>query len=148
MQTTRVFRLLVRLTAGVDMGVGWDKLSPPLKLATLKGIRMQRREKNLYDTGTAQTNGQPIPGPPNPHNLVARSADGSYNDLEQPAMGMAGARFRRNVPIARTYPDPEPAMLTPTSRPVSLALLTRHAFQPARTLTVLAAAWLQITIRD
>jgi hypothetical protein len=36
---------------------------------------------------------------------VRRSADGSHNDLANPAMGMAGTRFGRNVPVDRTRPD-------------------------------------------
>jgi hypothetical protein len=34
--------------------------------------------------------------------LTARTADGTYNDLGSPAMGSAGSRFGRNVPLDRT----------------------------------------------
>ena len=63
-------------------------------------------------------------------------------------MGSASTRFGRNVPISETYPDPEPAILTPNPRTVSLELLTRDTFVPATTLNLLAAAWLQFMIRD
>ncbi len=39
-------------------------------------------------------------------------------------------------------------MLSPNPRSVSIELMTRTAFQPATTLNVLAAAWLQFMIRD
>ena len=63
-------------------------------------------------------------------------------------MGMAGSRFGRNVPIEYTYPEPEPAILSPNPRTVSLELLTRHQFQPATTVNMLAAAWVQFMVRD
>ena len=34
-----------------------------------------------------------------------RTVDGSWNDLANPTMGMAGTRFGRNVPIEHTWPD-------------------------------------------
>ena len=63
-------------------------------------------------------------------------------------MGSAGTRFGRNVPLRYAYPEPEPAILEPNPRMVSRELLTRERFQPATTLNVLAAAWLQFMIRD
>src|SRR6266487_7034249 len=80
--------------------------------------------------------------------LTSRTADGTHNDLQNPAMGMAGSRFGRNVPIKYTYPEPEPAILTPNPRTVSLELLTREKFQPAKTVNMLAAAWVQFMVRD
>jgi hypothetical protein len=63
-------------------------------------------------------------------------------------MGAAGSRFGRNVPLEYTYPEPEPAIMSPNPRTVSRVLLTRHEFAPATTLNVLAAAWLQFMIHD
>ena len=47
----------------------------------------------------------------------SRTADGSYNDLGQPAMGMIGARFGRNIPIERTFPEELPGLLEPEPTP-------------------------------
>ena len=80
--------------------------------------------------------------------LTARTLDGSYNDHSDPAMGAVGARFGRSVPVARTRPEPEPAILTPNPRTVSRELLTRESFIPATTLNVLAGAWLQFEVHD
>ena len=137
------------LVERVDHAVGWDKLPPAVGLAALSGIRSKLRAENLYDTNTAAPTVQtPVPVAQGERHLVARTADGTFNDLSQPAMGAAGARFGRNFPISYGYPEPEPAILEPSPRTVSLELMTRHTFAPATTLNVLAAAWLQFMIRD
>ncbi|HEX8071139.1 MAG TPA: peroxidase family protein [Pyrinomonadaceae bacterium] len=132
----------------VDHSVGWDKLPPALGLLVLVGIRNTLRAKNLYDTAAAPSVPLPEVVPQDQHHLTARTADGTYNDLSQPRMGAAGTRFGRNAPIEYTFPEPEPAILSPNPRTVSLELLTRHTFAPAETLNVLAASWLQFMIRD
>jgi hypothetical protein len=63
-------------------------------------------------------------------------------------MGSVGCRFGRNVPLELTYPEPELRLMTPNPRDVSRELLTREEFQPATTLNVLAAAWLQFEVHD
>jgi hypothetical protein len=79
--------------------------------------------------------------------LTARTADGTYNDLDSPRMGSAGTRFGRNVPIDRTRPDHE-RLMQPNPRTVSRELLTRERFLPADSLNLLAAAWIQFMLRD
>ena len=68
---------------------------------------------NLYDTNPGLPEPPASPPPYNLKYLTTRTADGSYNDLNDPRMGMAGQRFGRNVPISYTYPEPEPAILDP-----------------------------------
>jgi hypothetical protein len=139
-------RLFVNLATAIDHRYGWHRLPTPIGLVLLVGIRKRLREQNLFDTTSPMQ--APGAGPAeSPHDRTARSADGSFNDLAQPAMGRAGARFGRNVPIARTHPDRD-RMLRPNPRTVSRELLTREEFIPATTLNVLAAAWLQFMIRD
>ena len=143
-------RWFTGLTEAVDRAVGWDKLPLPLALATLAGIRMRMRERNLYDTATSTYQhgvDEQLP-PPNPRHVVARTDDGTYNDLNDPTMGAAQTRFGRNVPVTDTYPEPEPAILLPNPRTVSNELLARDTFQPATTLNLLAAAWLQFMVHD
>jgi hypothetical protein len=139
-------RILARLSEWIDRRIGWDRLPVPLALLVILGIREKLRERNLYDTNDARST--PTLGPAPPRYLIARSPDGSYNDLAQPAMGMVGTRFGRNVPLTYTHPESPPALTSPNPRTVSRELLTRRTFLPAPTLNVLAAAWLQFETRD
>jgi len=132
----------------LDQTFGWHRVPLPVALPMLIGIRNILRQRNLYDTTQEPAVDLPPIEPPNARYLTARSPDGSYNDLAHPRMGMAHSRFGRNVPIERTYPETEAAILSPNPRIVSLELMTRTSFQPATTLNALAAAWLQFMIRD
>ena len=51
------------------------------------------------------------------------------------------------MPLEATVPDTE-NVLDPNPRVVSHELLTRHTFQPATVLNLLAAAWLQFMVHD
>ena len=89
--------------------IPWHKLPTPLALLQLVQFRSQLRENNLRDTSQLLENDQlPKPQPsPDGRHLVARTADGSFNDLDQPAMGMAGTRFGRNSPLADSNLTPD-----------------------------------------
>jgi len=129
--------------------IPWHKLPLLPALLKLAQFRSELREKNLHDTSQLPTEGevtQPTP-PPDDRHLVARTADGSFNDLKDPKMGMAGTRFGRNVPLQYVYPD-EKNLLNPSPRAVSRALMTRDKFIPATSLNMLAAAWIQFQIHD
>ncbi len=142
------WRIFDAVAARLDRQRGWDKLSTPLGLAVLIGVRNELRRHNLYDTNGAPTvDESPVP-PFEARLLTSRSADGSHNDLGDPAMGRAGSRFGRNVPIERTFPLPEPGLQEPSPRLVSRELLTRDPFQPATSVNALVAPWLQFMIRD
>jgi hypothetical protein len=135
---------LLTVTAGaLDRRFGWDRLPRPLGVVTLVGLRNRLREENLHDTGA----GGAKPGP-NGNARDVRTTDGSYNDLDRPAMGMIGARFGRNVPVDKTYPEALPELLEPSPRLVSRKLLTRDEFKPATIVNVLAGAWLQFEVHD
>ncbi len=132
----------------IDRKVGWYRLPVPLGLAVLPGIRDVLRRRNLYDTSNEPAVDLPPVAPATPEVRTTRTLDGTYNDLDEPRMGMAGARFGRNVPIERTYADPPPAFLRPNPREVSRALLTRDQLIPATAANALVATWLQFMIRD
>ena len=142
--------ILSPLTTGparlLDRMIGWDRLPRPLGIVALVGIRTRLRERNLYDTETTASK-PPANGVPERY-LRARSPDGSFNDLANPRMGAIGARFGRNVPVERTFPEPLPDILEPNPRVVSRELLTRRTFLPATTLNLLAGAWLQFEVHD
>jgi hypothetical protein len=144
-----LWKVLTRIAVAVDQKIGWDKLPLPVALLVLIALRRLYRWTNLYDTSRLPTVGvPPLPAPVGQRHLTARTADGTYNDLQEPRMGSAGTRFGRNVPLRYAYPEPEPAIMEPNPRTISRELLTREQFQPATTINVLAAAWLQFMIKD
>jgi hypothetical protein len=134
--------MLTALASRLDRRYGWDRLPKLVGLLTIAYLRRRLRQENLYDTGLVK------PPPPAPSDVNVRTIDGSYNDLAQPAMGSVGTRFGRNVPLARTIPEPEPDLLEPSPRLVSRELLTRETFIPVKSVNVLAAAWLQFEVHD
>jgi hypothetical protein len=137
-----------RVAQRVDRRYGWYRLPRALALATLVGVRNTLRRENLYDTGSASGFPASPPGPPTAEQLTSRTLDGSYNDLDNPRMGMAGSRFGRNVPLDKTFPEPAPGILEPSPREVSRALMTRRSLIPATSVNALVAPWLQFMIRD
>ena len=137
--------LFARLTSWVTATSRWEKLPVPLGLAAILNYRDRLRRENLHDTESSAT--KDVPSPKDTRYLTARTERGTYNDLENPRMGSAETRFGRNVPIDRTHPDYE-KLTQPNPRTVSLKLLTRETFQPAETLNLLAAAWIQFMLRD
>ena len=137
--------LLERLTGWAAATTKWAKLPWPLGLLTILTYRNRLRRENLYDTESPAP--KSVPAPEDTRYLTARTADGTYNDLDIPRMGSAGTRFGRNVAPARTYPDNE-RLMQPNPRTVSRELLRRRTFIPAESLNLLAAAWIQFMLRD
>jgi hypothetical protein len=130
----------------LDKRHNWHRLPTVLGVIALIGIRNTLRARNLFSTTKGSGVSAPVPAPP--RHLIARTTDGSYNDLAHPTMGMAKTRFGRNVPPELNKPEVPPRLLTPNPRTISTVLLLRDEFKPATTLNVLAAAWLQFETRD
>ncbi len=131
----------------VDHKLGWPRLPKYLGLANLVGVRNVLREHNLHDT-TRQPTVNGVEAPEWDERFATqRTVDGSWNDLANPTMGMAGTRFGRNVPIAHTWPDTA-NLLEPNPRTVSRRLMTRDELIPASAGNALVASWLQFMIRD
>jgi hypothetical protein len=141
-------RLLAAWAKRVDWTIGWWRLPSYTGGLVLAGLRVRLRESNLQDTERLPSAGVDGPPPDGDRHLTARTADGSWNDLSVPTMGRAGARFGRNVPNDRTYPEADDRLLEPSPRQVSRELLTRHELIPATSLNMLAAAWIQFMVHD
>jgi hypothetical protein len=145
---TQFWRLYDGASQLLDQKLGWHRLPKVPGLAVLVGVRNILRRHNLYDTRLAPATDEPAVPPFEARFLTERTADGTYNDLADPSMGRAGARFGRNVPIDQTWPESEADIMSPNPRLVSRELLTRDPFVPATTVNALVAAWLQFMIRD
>jgi hypothetical protein len=135
---------VTELVHRVDQRFGWHRLPTPLAILSLRQMRVRLRSRNLHDTGRPQT---PAAIPP-AGAVRVRTIDGTWTTPDDPAMGAAGSRFARNVPLDDTWPETEPRLSTPSVRRVSLELLTRERFEPAPILNLLAAAWLQFEVHD
>jgi hypothetical protein len=138
-------RLLGRFARLTNRFAVWYRFPFLIAMPTVVGHRVNMREHNLRDTERDPALLKPK-GDSTPRDQ--RTADGSYNDLGCPWMGMAGARFGRNVPIADTYGEQPPKLYDPNPRKVSRDLLSRRTFVPVPHLNMLVAAWLQFMVHD
>jgi hypothetical protein len=123
----------------VNKVVDWHSLPKPLATLNLLALRKDLRGSNLYD---AREDVEPTMAPADdlpPY----RTYDGSKQDPYDPLMGTVGSRFGRNMPHEQTAGEFGERLMTPSPREVSRTLLRRDQFQPATTLNVLAAAWIQ-----
>ena len=142
--STRLQRFLDATYRIINLVVRWDRLPMLMAAVNIAVFRDRLRAHNLHHTGY----GVPSPDKWKPGYERWRSADGSYNCLAHPRMGMAGTRFARNVPLAEGVPETDDALLEPSPRLISRELLARHEFIPATTLNLLAAAWIQFEIHN
>lgn len=122
----------------------WHRLPFIPAIATVIGHRVNLRRNNLIDT---EREPPQIPRPNDVDVIGSRTYDGTFNDLAKPWMGMAGARFGRNIPLEDTYAETH-SLFEPNPREVSNALLKRDEFIPVPHLNVIAAAWIQFMLHD
>jgi Animal haem peroxidase/Catalase len=132
--------------AALNRYVPWHRLPQSLALLNLAMLRSELREKNLIDTAPQNAGGTACLAPSRIPEAVrtARTHDGTFNDLSQHAMGSIGSAFGRNMrPVYQPdkFDRPDPIL-------VSRELLTRDTFIPAKSLNVLAAAWIQFQVHD
>ena len=125
----------------------WYRLPVRLGLLNLEALRHVLRNRNLFDSEVREAPPQARPVPPVPPGedlRVTRTFSGTSNDLSAPEMGSVGSAFGRNL-----RPDPRPDLFDePSPIAVSQQLLYRDTFRPARSLNLLAAAWIQFQVHD
>ncbi len=126
----------------------WYKLWPIFGLLKLNRFRDRMRKENLHDTETRPSLPQPSLPAPTMEQRNHRTADGTYNDLSKPRMGMVGARLGRNVPLEAVDIPTAQSLLTPNPREISLKLMKRDKFIPVEQLNLLAASWIQFQVHD
>jgi Animal haem peroxidase len=78
-----------------------------------------------------------------------RTADGSWNRLDNPKEGAAGTRFPRNVANSVIRRPTDEELLSPNPRTISRKLLTRgETMKEVPFLNLLAASWIQFMTHD
>jgi hypothetical protein len=137
-------RFLGAIYQTINLFLPWHKLPVFVGGFNLEAFREKLRERNLHHTGY----GLPAASQWLLGNDRLRSADGSYNNLQHPRMGMAGTRFGRNIPLGEAILDTETKLLNPSPRLISREILRRDVFKPATSLNLLAAAWIQFEVHD
>ena len=126
--------------------IPWYRLPLRFAVLNLDVFRHELQDRNLIDTEPpdAPPRARSVP-PPIPEDVrIARTANGCYNDLSAPEMGAAGAPFGRNLEAdyrLELFDKPNPLV-------VSDELLNREEFLPARSLNLIAAAWIQFQVHD
>ena len=143
----RVFGTMARAAFKlINRRFAWYRLPQWASLLNLNANRQVLRRNNLIDTEPeeARPAARPMPPPDPPEEMrTARSLNGEWNDLSAPTMGAVGAAFGRNL-----TPDFTQSMEEPNPILVARALLDRKTFLPARSLNLLAAAWIQFQVHD
>ncbi|MPZ99147.1 MAG: peroxidase [Dehalococcoidia bacterium] len=139
----RIIARIVLLPTAIRPWHRWPSLIGEVMLGL--GLRADLRQHNLHDV---RRNAPPVGPARRAREERDRSRDalGRRNDLNDDDMGMVQGRFGRNFPPERTWPEPMPRIMEPNPRTVSRELLARDEFQPATSLNVLAAAWIQFMV--
>ncbi len=122
----------------------WHRLPLLVSLLNLDALRHDLRRWNLIDAEPreAPPATRPVPADATAEERIWRTHDGRANDLSDPAMGAVGAAFGRNMPLA------DEAFDDPNAVTVARELMDRKSFIPARSLNILAAAWIQFQVHD
>ena len=139
---------LVSTFRQVNKAIPWHRLPKWIGLVNLIALRVELRRYNLHDTDGDLT--QPKPGcpfHPGPNATALRTANGTQNDLQYPAMGSRFTRLGRNMVSERPISN-SPDLLHPNPLEISQRLLARREFKPATSLNLLAAAWIQFQVHD
>lgn len=77
----------------LDGLVEWHRIPRPLGVIRLVAYPTVFRRDDMYDTSPGMSKDAPAPGK---DYRTARMPGGRYNDLDDPKMGNAGARFCHN----------------------------------------------------
>lgn len=122
----------------------WHRMPMLVSLLNLDALRHDLRQWNLIDAEPreAPPTARPVPPECLPEERTYRTYDGRANDLGDPQMGAVGAAFGRNMEL-ESLPADQPNAVT-----VCRELMDRKTFIPARSLNILAAAWIQFQVHD
>jgi hypothetical protein len=134
-----------------DVWTNWYRRHISLGVLTLAYMREQLNARNLKSTyPKGELVGFQPPGQTPPPGVTHfRTADGTWNNLEDPMEGAAGTRFPRNVENDAIRPETGETLLTPNPREISRRLLARAGDEKlVPFLNMLAAVWIQFQNHD
>jgi len=154
--STAIFETLVKAWGGLVGTSGkiwtqWYRRPLFLGILTLAYMREKLNSNNLHSTYPkgALIGFQPEGQTPPEGVQYYRTADGSWNNLENPKEGAAGTRLSRNVHIEAIKVESGKELLTPNPREISRRLLTRGSeMKQVPFLNMLAACWIQFQNAD
>ena len=134
-----------------EIWTNWYRRSYLLGILTLAYMREQLNTNNLKSTypkgelvGFQETGQSPPPGV-----MHSRTADGSWNNLEDPKEGAAGTRFPRNVANCVIRAETEETLMAPNPRDLSRVFLARKGeMKEVPFLNLLAASWINFQNHD
>jgi tetratricopeptide (TPR) repeat protein len=129
----------------------WYRRPLFLGILTLAHMRECLNKNNLKSTYSESklVGFQPLDQKPPEGVTHFRTANGTWNNLENPKEGAAGTRFQRNVANDAIRPETGIKLMTPNPREVSRRLLTRgETMREIPFLNLLAAAWIQFQNHD
>src|SRR5262249_848192 len=128
-------RIYAGFFQSINVVLPWHRLPTWWAVFNLGALRVVLREKTLHDPSIIPVSnpaGLAATPPFQPRDLTERNPDGFHNDLSKPSMGSSsdpeltdansmyftksnpGARFGRNIPLAEAFPEPDPALMTPS----------------------------------
>jgi hypothetical protein len=144
--------VIEKLGVSDDVWTNWYHRPGAFAILTLSYMREQLSRNNLKNTYpdghlvAFQSRGL-VPPAGASH---FRTADGSWNNLDNPKEGAAHVRVPRNVARAVTWPRSSAQLLTPNPAEISQRLLARGAadMKEVPFLNLLAAAWIQFNVHD
>lgn len=129
----------------------WYRRPFVLGVLTLAYMREKLNKHSLmstYPQGTLIGFQKPGQTPP-PGVVHHRTADGTWNNLEDPMEGAARTRFPRNVSNEAIRPETGETLLTPSPREISRRLFARRdEMKEVPFLNMLAAVWIQFQNHD
>ncbi|OAI41191.1 hypothetical protein AYO38_04365 [bacterium SCGC AG-212-C10] len=119
-----------------------------LTLGHMRNVLNRNNLRNTYPAGSLVAFQKPGQTPP-PGVTHFRTADGSWNNFDDPKEGAAGTRFPRNVRNYAVRPETGEPLLSPNPREVSRKLLARRGeMQEVPFLNMLAASWINFQNHD
>ncbi len=134
-----------------EVWTNWYRKRLYTGVLTLAYMREKLNRENLKSTypGGAKVGFQPDGLTPPEGVTHFRTADGSWNNLDDPKEGAAGTRFPRNVANSAIQPAGDEELLSPDPRLISRKLLTRgEQMAEVPFLNLLAASWIQFQNHD